>query len=275
MRNVLLLALLLLFASGSAAAQTATPQLPALAGDYFPIAAKATGRTYQIHVRLPQDYAADPAKRYPVVYVLDGDSLFPILAATHLFLTIDDKLPEAIVVGIAYGGFDPAINKRGIDFMPPGKEPAGAPAFQRFLKDELLPAVETRYRADPAGRVLFGQSRSGSFVLYSAFTDPDLFWGRIASNPALPPTRDFFYGTPAKAQRRDLQLFVAHGAHDLPHLRAETLPWLAAWARRTDKPWTLTDLPIAHGSHSANSADGYRAAMRQLFDVSNPPSPRP
>ena len=27
-------------------------------------------------------------------------------------------------------------------------------------------------------------------VLYSAFTDPDLFWGRIASNPTFEPGRD-------------------------------------------------------------------------------------
>lgn len=243
--------------------------LPSLTGGYFPISSAATGRLYHVYVRLPQDYAADPEKRYPVVYVLDGDSLFPIIAATHLFLTIDDEMPEAIVVGVAYGSFDPAINKRGVDFMPPSPDLAagksGAEAFERFLGSELLPTVEARYRADPSRRVLFGQSRGGSFVLYSAFADPDLFWGRIASSPALPPTRDFFYGEPAAAKRHDLRLFVAEGPGDLPRLRAETVPWLAAWKARQSRPWQLTEIAIPGGTHSANSPEAYRLAMRQLL----------
>jgi len=251
------------------AAEPAFQHLPALTGGYFPLASQATGRTYHIYVRLPRDYAADPAKRFPIVYLLDGDALFPLLAAGHLFLTIDDKLPEAILVGIAYGSFDPRVNARGVDFMPPGAEasgrPPGAAAFQRFLKTELMPLVEARYRANPAKRILFGQSRGGSFVLYSAFTDPDLFWGRIASSPALPPTRDFFYGRPAPAARRDLRLFVGEGPEDLPRLSVETRPWLAAWARRKDAPWRLTPIFVPGGTHSANCLDVYRAAMRQLF----------
>ena len=243
--------------------------LPSLTGGYFALPSEATGRLYHVYVRLPQGYAADPEKRYPVVYVLDGDSLFPIIAATHLFLTIDDAMPEAIVVGIAYGSFDPGINKRGVDFMPPSPDLAagksGAAAFERFLGSELLPMVEARYRADPMHRVLFGQSRGGSFVLYSAFAEPDLFWGRIASSPALPPTRDFFYGEPAAATRRDLRLFVAEGPGDLPRLRAETVPWLAAWKARPNKPWQLTEIAIPGGTHSANSPDAYRLAMRQLL----------
>ncbi len=243
--------------------------LPSLAGGYFPFPSGATGRLYHVYVRLPQDYAANPEKRYPVVYVLDGDSLFPIIAATHLFLTIDDDLPEAIVVGIAYGSFDPAINKRGVDFMPPSPDLApgksGAAAFERFLGSELLPAVEARYRTDASRRVLFGQSRGGSFVLYSAFADPDLFWGRIASSPALPPTRNFFYGEPAAAKRHDLRLLVAEGPGDLPQLRAETVPWLAAWKARQDKPWQLSEIDIPGGTHSADSPEAYRLAMRQLL----------
>jgi len=249
--------------------------LPVLAGGYFPILSQATGRNYHIYVRLPQDYALSGEKRYPVVYVLDGDSLFPLLAAMHLFLTIDDKMPEAIVVGIAYGSFEPAINKRGVDFMPPSADvpsaQSGAPAFQRFLKEELLPQVEDRYRADSSRRILFGQSRSGSFAIYSAFTDPDLFWARIASSPGLPPTRDFFYGRIKAAKRTDLRLFVAEGPYDHPRLRVETVPWLANMMSRTDKPWTLTSIVIPEGTHSANSPDVYRAAMRQILGWTKSP----
>src|SRR5687768_16427599 len=100
-------------------AVTPLDHLPALAGGYFPLHSQAVGHPYHIYVRLPEGYAAEPQRRYPIVYLLDGDSLFPMIAPAHLFLTIDDKLPEAIVVGIAYGSFAKPVNRRHIDFMPP------------------------------------------------------------------------------------------------------------------------------------------------------------
>lgn len=256
-------------ARAAQAANTAAPaELAALAGDYFAQPSRATGRTYHIHIRLPPDYAADSARRYPVVYLLDGDSLFPILAANHLFLTLDDKLPEAIVVGIAYGGFGP-VNKRSIDYREralPDAPEAGAPAFLAFLKDELLPTVEARYRVDPARRVLFGQSLAGRFVIHSAFAEPDLFWGRIASNPAL--RLDYTYeGEPASSGRSDLRLIVTSGTADRPGLREGTGAWLARWTPRRSLPWQLHSVTIAGGTHAANSPDAYRAGMRLLFGL--------
>ncbi|HET7817601.1 MAG TPA: alpha/beta hydrolase-fold protein, partial [Sphingomicrobium sp.] len=212
-------------ARGQAAPPTPVPLdfLPALKGDHFGVNSAATGHSYHIYVRLPDGYEADRARRYPVVYLLDGDSLFPYLAPHHLFLTSDDKLPEAIIVGIAYGSFAPPVNNRDRDFGE------GAEAFQRFLKSELIPLVEGRTRADPSRRILVGQSRSGGFVLYSAYTDPDLFWGRIASNPSFPAHRALLVsGAPAAAARRDLRLAVASGTNDRPAIRAGTLEWFAA-----------------------------------------------
>jgi len=138
--------------------------LPVLKGDYFKFHSLAVGRPFHIYVRLPETYS-DGNSEFPVVYLLDGDSLFPILAANHLFLHYDEGLPEAIVVGIAYGSLDPSVNARGFDFSAPapdaGPEQGGAPAFHNFLENELLPEVERRYRAEPSKRVLFGQSRGG------------------------------------------------------------------------------------------------------------------
>src|SRR5918993_5088028 len=172
--------------------------LPALKGDYFPLQSAQAGHPYHIYVRLPQGYQADRDRRYPVVYLLDGDSLFPWLAAQHLYMTIDDKLPEAILVGVAYGSFDKPTNRRHIDFVPPAPdvkpEDTEAEAFHRFLDLELLPAVESRYRTDPSRRILFGQSRAGAMILYSAFTRPDRFWARVASNPSWTPGREIFFG---------------------------------------------------------------------------------
>lgn len=245
--------------------------LPSLKGDYLPLQSKEIGRTYHVYVRLPEGYDPSAAKRYPVVYLLDGDSLFPMLAPTHLFLTYDEKLPEAIVVGIAYGGFDPSVNKRDIDFIPPASDGKpgqdGAPKFHRFLENELLPDIEQRYRIDPARRVLVGQSRSGYFVLWSALHAPDVFWGRIASNPATTPGRGGFFADAAPQQRDDLHVAVAIGEREPVFRQTFVREWTEAWQSRDDAPWQVKRLSIANGTHAASIAENYRQGMLWLFDA--------
>jgi predicted alpha/beta superfamily hydrolase len=247
---------------------TPLDHLPVLRGDYFELHSLAVGRPFHIYVRLPETYAAGSTE-FPVVYLLDGDSLFPILAANHLFLHYDESLPEAIVVGIAYGSLDSSVNARGFDFSAPapdaGPEQGGAPAFHSFLENELLPEVESRYRADPSKRVLFGQSRGGYMVLYSAFTNPDLFWGRIASNPSFDPGREQFFESAAPSSRKDLGLVVTSGSRDYPQFREAALQWFEAWDSVEDAPWSLHPVTIPDGTHSADSTRSYRIGMLWLF----------
>ena len=244
--------------------------LPALGGDYFKFESRAVGRPFHIYVSLPGRYDASASAEYPVIYLLDGDSLFPILAANHLFLSHDVHLPEAIIVGVAYGSFDPVTNKRGFDFSAPAADATstqgGAPEFLSFLKSELLPEVERRYRTDPLRRVLFGQSRGGYMVLYSAFVEPDLFWGRIASNPVFDPGRELFFSEPAPSTRTDLGLVVTSGSRDIPSLREAALNWFDVWKDRDGAPWEIMTATIDGGTHAANSSDSYRLGMIWLFN---------
>lgn len=243
--------------------------LPALKGDYFRFDSKEVGRAFHVYVSLPDSYSQDAHARYPVVYVLDGDSLFPIFSSHHRFLVFDEDIPEAIIVGVAYGSFDPAINKRAYDFSAPAAdatpEQGGAPAFHSFLKKELLPEIERRHRADPTRRILVGQSRGGYMVLYSAFTDPDLFWGRIASNAVFDPGREVFFKQPAKASRTDLSLVVTSGSRDRAPYRESALEWFKAWKQRSNAPWVLHTVTIEGGTHAADVTNSYRIGMLRMF----------
>lgn len=251
-----------------AAAPSAPPVLAALDGDYFQWDSAALGRSLHIYVKLPEGYDVGGAS-YPAVYLTDGDSLYPMLAPTQLFLTYDEPVPPAIVIGIAYGSFDPEKgNRRHIDFRPPGPDApdGGAAAFQRFLAEELIPEIERRYRADPQRRVLVGQSRGGSFVLYSAFTAPDLFWGRIASNASLSPGEEIFFGAPPQTARNDLKLFYASGARDRSPYRVAALRWFDHWRKAPSTPWRLKTVTIENGVHAAAIGEVYRQGMIWLFD---------
>lgn len=273
------LAALILFAGcASSPIRPSAPldHLPALRGDYFRFESREAGRAFHIYVRLPDGY--DPAgdTAYPTVYLTDGDSLFPILAANHLFLTYDDGLPEAIVVGIAYGGFDPSVNRRNVDFQTPGEgvapDAAGAPAFQSFLKRELIPEIERRFHADPSRRVLFGQSRGGAFVLWSAVHDPDLFWGRIASNPSITQGLESLMAAAAPAGRDDLGVAIVSGTRDRADLQQEAALWGSTWEARPDRPWRLLRARVEGGTHAANAGDAYRIGMNWLFKAEQGPS---
>ena len=265
--------------AGGAAAAVPLDHLPALKGGYFPLASHATGRTYHVYVRLPEGYEAAGERAYPVVYLLDGDTLFPLLAATHLFLGYDEKLPEAIIVGIAYGAFDPATNRRDADFTGQAADTApgqgGAEAFHRFLREQLLPEVEGRYRADATRRVLVGQSRGGYLVLWSALRDPDLFWGRIASNPAFAPARGQLFEAPAAHGRDDLGVVVASGARDTAERVRNAREWSEAWSGRADAPWQVERVVLPEGTHAASIGEAYRRAMLWLFRDVLPDDARP
>jgi predicted alpha/beta superfamily hydrolase len=49
--------------------------------------------------------------------------------------------------------------------------------FMQFLRRELIPFIETDYRADPSARTLLGHSMGANFALYTLFHPPDLSTG--------------------------------------------------------------------------------------------------
>ncbi len=245
--------------------------LPGLAGDYFKIDSENVGRPYHIYVRLPEDYGTTD-KNYPVVYLLDGDILFPIIGAYHLLLHYDEPVPEAIVVGISYGTLDRTNgNYRSTDYSTPplddGDANGGAAAYQQFLADELIPKIEARYRTNPARRILLGQSRGGHFILYSAISRPDLFRGSIASNPPLNPNKDFFFQSLADMPSTDSKLFYSSASRDYETLRADSLDLFKHLETEEKKPWQLKTVTMESETHAAGIVNVYRAAMLWFFDA--------
>ncbi|MFA5803087.1 MAG: alpha/beta hydrolase-fold protein [Melioribacteraceae bacterium] len=165
----------------------------------FNITSKINGVTYPIFVAIPGSYYTSN-KTYPVVYMLDAYSSFGIMTQMARLLSFDKEIPEAIIVGISSEGGSKEFNyNRSRDFTPtqiqPEKLPedlrssipvsGGAEKFLGFIKDELIPYVESNYRFSPGDRTLEGHSLGGLFVFYSLFREPGLFNRYIAISPAL------------------------------------------------------------------------------------------
>lgn len=237
---------------------------------YHEWASAELGRSFHLYVSLPDDYVSS-SESYPTVYLLDGDVTFPLLAAYHRYLRFGDEVPAAILVGISYGSdsFENG-NMRSTDFTAPSAERdfwGGAAHFQNALQQELLAFIEKTYRSDPDRRIIFGQSIGGQFVLYSALTEPGLFFGRIASNPALHRNLPFFLGWhgPDPVPTIGGYLFVSSGEYDDPRFREPALEWIGHWQKAPDKPWALETQTLSGQSHFSAAPVAYRNGLKWIF----------
>jgi hypothetical protein len=177
-------------------------------------------------------------------------------------------MPDIIMVGISYGGagFENG-NYRGTDYTAPSPERefwGGAENYQNFLASELIPVIEEKFRADKARRILFGQSLAGQFVVYSALTNPDLFWGRIASNPAFHRNLEYFRDLAPETPQSSPQLFIAAASNDAERYITPRDALLQHWAKNPP-PWEYEVGALNGEYHAAAAPLAFRAGMRWLF----------
>ena len=273
-KTIAVYASLFLLAATSAAASVDTRYLYGL-GDvrYHFVEAQEIGRGYHVYVMLPEGYDEDDNETFPTVYLLDGGALFPLMAAYSRYLNFAGEAPKAIYVGISYGSGDfRKGNNRSTDYTAKAEDRdywGGAEPFQKFLAGQLLPLIEGTYRSQADRRIIFGQSIGGQFVLYTALTQPDLFWGHIASNPALHRNLPFFLQAHSKqaADPTASRLFVSSSTHDEPRFREPALEWMTYWSARDNNPWQLKTVNLEGHSHMSAPPASYRQGMQWLFSA--------
>jgi predicted alpha/beta superfamily hydrolase len=140
------------------------------------------GRTLVIY--LPPSYSENLMKRYPVLYMHDGQNLFE--AATSAFGTewqVDEnidaavaagKMDEVIVVGVANTG------NRIWEYTPCCDATyggGGADRYERFLIDTVKPYVDQNLRTLPgkANTGVMGSSLGGLLSFYLTRRNPSVF----------------------------------------------------------------------------------------------------
>lgn len=237
---------------------------------YHRIESAVAERTYHLFVRVPE--LPEPGETYQTIYLMDGGMTFPLLAAYYNYLKLGEEVPEAIIVGVSYGTDDwQQGNMRSTDYTAKSEERSfwgGAGDFQRILADEIMPLVEGKYPSDPSRRILFGQSIGGQFVLYTAMTAPDLFWGYVASNPALHRNLELFLTLkPVAGSKVKPRLFVSSGSNDEPVFRKPATTWMEHWTKRTDLPWALRAVTLEGQSHFSAAPAAFREGLRWILSV--------
>jgi enterochelin esterase-like enzyme len=143
------------------------------------------------HVHLPPGYEPHGARRYPVLYVNDGQDWDAVgFDATLARLRRDGAIAPAIVVAIdmppdrmgAYGLSDRKAGRSLVGDTRYGPVGAKADAYSRWLVERLVPQVDARYRTkrDAADRTILGWSLGALNAFNLGWQYPEVF-GRVGA----------------------------------------------------------------------------------------------
>ncbi|MGN6184116.1 MAG: alpha/beta hydrolase [Thermoanaerobaculia bacterium] len=158
---------------------------------------KIFGNQREITIYLPAGYEEHPERRYPVLYLQDGQNLFDAERAYvpgnpwRVQEAADAALGERTASPMIIVGVDHAGPGR-IDEYTPVKDQrhnggGRADEYGRFLAEELKPAIDEAFRTlpDAANTAVGGSSLGGLVSLHLAMTRPDLFGRAAVMSPSV------------------------------------------------------------------------------------------
>lgn len=142
------------------------------------------GRRRRLFVAVPPGPA--PAGGHPVLWALDGNSSFPLLAVLlqqRAGRPEDLRAPLPIVVGLGYAVEAEASQARAEDYTLP----VGGGEGDRFLDllALLRPWLARQWPVHPGRHTLFGHSFGGLLTLHALFSRPGLFARHVAASPSI------------------------------------------------------------------------------------------
>lgn len=196
MRRLLTICLLVLSTVGGAQAGTPAQRgdgqpYEVLGSEVWDVPDPVSGRDYQVFVHLPPTYAAEPTRRYPVLYATDADYAFPVLR--QVSRRLGSSVQDFILVGVSYAVGEDGGSSRRRDYTPTANGSADAPtgqvhgggaAYAAYLRDRVLPFVAARFRTDEQQRLFLGHSYGALLGTQILFTQPDLFSGYVLGSPS-------------------------------------------------------------------------------------------
>ena len=197
--------------------------------DSIPVGYRNEKKT--IHVYVPPSYEKDSTSRYPVIYMLDGESSFNDLENMGPEWQIDEVINSAdsvgrktaIVIGINQAEdrdaeYTPFVNKDNPD--------AHGAQFSEWVSTDLKKWVDENYRtySNPESTFIGGISRSGMMAYYMLMKHPDVFGNAIIQSPSMWVDHDRLINmTLTKEQLSNKKIFVSVGEYEgrimIPHAK--------------------------------------------------------
>jgi predicted alpha/beta superfamily hydrolase len=153
------------------------------------------GGDRQVIVFVPEGYDSNPERRYPVLYMQDGQNLFDPTTSyvpgkdwrvdqTAQKLIRDSKIEPLIIAGIYHAG-----EKRVDEYTPTKDSKRNGGQADKYLKaltEEIKPFIDREYRTHTCAwnTALAGSSLGGLFTLYAGLECPEVFGKLAAMSPS-------------------------------------------------------------------------------------------
>lgn len=193
-------------------------------GEIREVKSSINNNEYELLINYPYSYYSDTTKYYPVVYFTDGFYDFPMLTNIYGCLYYDQRMTECFIVGFSYKGNVDYGSLRMNDYLPAKfagtNIGGGASEFLKVVENDFIPFMENNFRVSKTWRGLGGSSAGGMFVLYSMFTNPDLFNAYISISPALELSNNWMFNFEnefyEKNKELNVSLFMTGAEKELP-----------------------------------------------------------
>jgi len=186
MKVVINLKCLLLIVASALAVNKAISQEPSIVSDS--IFSSVLHEQREVKIWLPEEYKPGSGVRYDVIYITDGETHLEDFSFISRFAGREQLVPPLILVAIP-NTYTIEGNMRDRDFLPEKTADnirgGGADNFIAFLKNELMPYIDTRYPTS-GNNSLYGHSLGGLFTMYVLLKEPGLFSDYYCSDPAFP-----------------------------------------------------------------------------------------
>lgn len=137
-----------------------------------------------LKIYVPESYAVDSTRVYPLAIVLDAEHLFDIYVANSKLFALNDMAPEQIVVGVYQNQKDERRTDCEVDANSMLTESSSK--FYRFIRNELIGHIEDNYRISPFKTVV-GNTMTANFINYFLIESDPVFNAYININPSFAP----------------------------------------------------------------------------------------
>ena len=208
--------------------------LPGHAGERFlrlEVPSKFLPERRTVRIYLPDSYEKDQGRRYPVLYLHDGQNLFSSAGTNICFgwgsweldrivdeLTRKDKMESVILVGIDNS---PAryLELCGRHHAVDTSTNTEFENYSSFLIQELKPKIDSEYRTQPAAARtgVMGSSMGGIGSIILAWEHPEVFGKAASLSGAFMVEKTNFLNTvlaPYKGPTQKTRLYLDSGAID-------------------------------------------------------------
>ncbi|HEY0141376.1 MAG TPA: alpha/beta hydrolase-fold protein [Thermoanaerobaculia bacterium] len=255
---------------GTAAYGETKPAQPLAIGETFTIQSEVLDEQRRINVYRPSVYGSSPDDRLPVLYMPDGGVAedFIHIAGLVQVLVGNGTMRPFLLVGIEN-------TERRRDLTGPTEKAedrkiaprvGGSAKFRTFLRKELMPEVEKRYRTT-SERAIVGESLAGLFVIETLLLEPELFDTFIAFDPSL------WWNDEALVKRAGQQLRKKLYAKKTLFLATSNEPGIVASTQRLAKVLSTGDgermqwryEPMPEETHATIYHPAALRAFRALF----------